>query len=197
MYEAVNRRKSVRFTDRVLLSVNPVPPEKLQTITEDFHNGISVYSQEELVEIQMFIGAQSSLAKLREKNEDLADFLQHLDNKMSLLLRQFQSNKSPLDDLIMQKANLSADGIAYNSVTPAKIGDTLEIHIVFLPGYSYVYCFGKVVSCNTIAVDETENNNQYKIALEYTLLMEDDREKIIQHNFKQQNLALRNRRLTS
>lgn len=197
MYEDINRRKSVRFTDRVLLSVNPVPPEKLESVTKDFFNGISLYSQEELAEIQVFIGAQTSLAKLREKNEDLADFLQHLDNKMSLLLRRVQAKKNPLDNLVMQKASLSADGVAYNSTTPLQVGDNMEIHIVFLPAYTYVYCFGKVISCHADIDKEGNGETTYKVALEFTLLMEDDREKIIQHNFKQQTLALRNRRLAS
>lgn len=196
MQEVSNRRKSVRFTDRVLLAVKPVPQDKLEAVSHDFRNGISLYSQEELAEIQTFIGAQSSLAKLREKDEDLADFLQHLDNKLSLLLRQVQSKNSPLDDMVMQKANLSANGLAYHSSTPFPVDTPLEIHIVFLPAYSYIYCLGKVISCNTL-VEEQESDEKYRVAIEFTVLMEDDREKIIQHNFKQQNLALRNRRLSS
>jgi len=195
MTEALNRRQSVRITDRVLLSVSPVSPEKLQQVTAEFLQGISLYNQKELADIQIFIGAQSALAKLREKDEDLADFLQHLDNKMNMLLRRVQGEKSPMDDLVMQKANFSANGIAYRSEACAQIGDVLEIHVVFLPAYIYVYCFGRVVACDAVD-DENDEGGKYRVALEYTLLMEADREKIIQHNFKQQSLALRNRRLS-
>ncbi|MGV1099452.1 PilZ domain-containing protein [Thiovibrio sp. JS02] len=196
MRESLNRRQSVRITDRVLLAVNPVSPEKLQSVTEDFHHGISLYNQEKLADIQMFIGAQTALVKLRERDADLADFLQHLDNKMNMVLQRVKKEKSPLDALVLQKANISANGIAFQSDTPARLDDVFEVHVVLLPAYIYVYCFGRVVSCEA-ATDEEEGGEKFRIALEYALLTEEDREKIVQHNFKQQSLALRNRRLNS
>ncbi len=194
MTEGLNRRKSVRVTDRVMLAIQPVPAEKMQTVANDFQQGISPYNQGELADIQLFIGAQSALAGLRERDADLADYLQHLDNKMNLMLKQVRGGESPLDALIMRKANISANGIAFFTDTPARLDEIVEIHVVLLPAYIYVYCFGKVNACGP-APEEEASGSKFRVALEFVFLLDEDREKIIQHTFKQQSLALRNRRL--
>ncbi|MBU3936989.1 MAG: PilZ domain-containing protein [Proteobacteria bacterium] len=193
MTESLNRRQSVRVTDRVMLSIHPVSAEKMQAVAKDFQQGISPYNQEGLTDIQLFIGAQSALANLRERDSDLADYLQHLDNKMNMMLKQIRGGESPLDALIMRKANLSANGIAFFTDTPARLDEIVEVHLVLLPAYIYVYSFGKVIACDPTP-EEEESDCKFRVALEFTFILEDDREKIIQHTFKQQNLALRNRR---
>lgn len=193
MTESLNRRQSVRVTDRVMLSIHPVSAEKMQAVAKDFQQGISPYNQEGLTDIQLFIGAQSALANLRERDGDLADYLQHLDNKMNMMLKQIRGGESPLDALIMRKANLSANGIAFFTDTSARLDEIVEVHLVLLPAYIYVYSFGKIIGCDPTP-EEEESGCKFRVALEFTFILEDDREKIIQHTFKQQNLALRNRR---
>ena len=78
-----------------MLAVYPVSAEKMQAVAKDFQQGISPYNQEGLTDIQMFIGAQSALAKLRERDADLADYLQHLDNKMNIMLKQARGERVP------------------------------------------------------------------------------------------------------
>jgi len=194
MTEGLNRRQSVRVMDRVMLAIHPVSAEKMQTVANDFQQGISPYNQEGLTDIQMFIGAQSALANLRERDADLADFLQHLDNKMNMLLKQVKGGESPLDALIMRKANISANGIAFCTDTPDRMDETVEIHLVLLPAYIYIYAFAKVIACDP-ASEEDEPGCKFRVALEFVFLLDEDREKIIQHTFKQQSLALRHRRL--
>ena len=194
MTDSLNRRQSVRVTDRVMLAVHPVSAEKMQAVAKDFQQGISPYNQEGLTDIQMFIGAQSALAKLRERDVDLADYLQHLDNKMNMMLKQIRGGESPLDVLVMRKANISANGISFCSDTPAKLDEIVEIHVVLLPAYIYVYSFAKVIACDP-APEEEGSGGKFRVALEFVFLLDEDREKIIQHTFKQQSLALRNRRL--
>ena len=181
-----------------MLAIHPVSAEKMEAVANDFQQGISPYNQEGLADIQMFIGAQSALAKLRERDSDLADFLQHLDHKMNMLLKQVKGGESPLDALIMRKANLSANGIAFCSDAQARSGEMMEIHVVLLPAYIYVYSFGKVIACDPVTDEEGEEAGcKFRVALEFVFLLDEDREKIIQHTFKQQSLALRNRRLNS
>jgi len=194
MTDGLNRRQSVRVTDRIMLAIHPVSDEKMQTVAKDFQQGISPYNQEGLADIQMFIGAQSALASLRERDADLADFLQHLDQKMNMMLKQVRGGESPLDVLVMRKANISANGIAFCSDAPARLDEIVEIHLVLLPAYTYVYSFGKIIACDPNPEGE-DSDCKFRVALEFTFLLDEDREKIIQHTFKQQSLALRNRRL--
>lgn len=190
-----DRRHSVRVTGRNLFYFQPVSPEKFASISKDFDAGIPPYHQEGLSDIQMFIGAQSALSRISERDKDLGDFLAHLDTKINLILKKANAGKTIFDKLTLQDLNLSGRGVSFVAKGKIATDSILEFHIALLPTYSYVYCFGKVVSCSAFA--EKDGKKLYKIAAEFTLIMEEDQEKLIQHNFKQQSLALRNRRLNS
>ncbi len=186
-----DRRDSVRITGRNLFSFEPVTPGKFAAIKADFDEGIPPYNQEGLADIQVFIGAQSALARIRDRDEDLGDFLSHLDTKMNLLLKKASKEKTLFDKLTLHDLNLSGKGVAFVSSTNVEVDDILEFHIALLPTYTYIYCFGKVLTSKKLQRDD---RTFYKLGCEFVLIMEDDQEKLIQHNFKQQSLALRNRR---
>ncbi|MEW6501659.1 MAG: PilZ domain-containing protein [Thermodesulfobacteriota bacterium] len=194
MTAEMNRRGSVRIADRVLLAVKRVAKERYEAVAADYRHGISLYNQEGLADIQMFVGAQGALSRLKERDADLADFLRHLDNKLNLVLQRVQAERTPLDDLRLQKVNLSGSGIAFVAEEEFREQEVLEIHLVLLPAYTYIYCFGTVVSCEALP-RKGQEKAAFRVGVEFTLLMDDDQEKLVQHNFKQQSLALRNRRL--
>ena len=186
-----NRRQSVRVNDRVLFSCQPVPVERYNAIEADSNNGISLYNQPGLEDVQIFVGAQSALGRLREKNADLAEFLHHLDNKLNMVMNTLRG-EGTFDTLSSMVVSLSGNGISFPSDKKVDKDESLEFHLVLLPKYVFIYCLGKVVSCtkNTDAdVDGT-----FQASAEFSLIMDDDREKLIQHSFKQQSLALRRRR---
>lgn len=189
-----NRRGAVRIADRVLLAVKRVAKERYQAVSADYQHGISLYNQEGLADIQMFVGAEGALSRLKERDADLADFLRHLDNKLNVVLQRVRAERTSLDDLKLQKVNLSGSGIAFVAEEEFREQEALEIHLVLLPAYTYIYCFGSVVSCEALP-RKGQEKPAFRIGVEFTLLMDDDQEKLVQHNFKQQSLALRNRRL--
>ncbi|MFH1218137.1 MAG: PilZ domain-containing protein [Pseudomonadota bacterium] len=191
--EEVERRQSVRVTGRNLFYYQPVNRELYNTVVQDFADGIPPYNQEGLSDIQMFIGAQSALAKIRERDADLGDFLAHLDTKINLVLKKTSASKTIFDKLELHDLNLSGRGVAFVSPGKIDIDTILEFHIALLPVYTYIYCFGKVISCSPLP--QREGKVLYKVGAEFVLIMQEDQEKLIQHNFKQQSLALRNRRL--
>ena len=87
---------------------------------------------------------------------------------------------------------MSGSGIDFIHNTEYDKDTVLAFHITLLPEYSYIYCLAKVKSCSM--VQEVEGVKYYRLAAEFILIMEEDRELIIQNNFKQQSLALRNKR---
>ena len=195
MAAETNRRGAVRITDRVLLACNRVTAEKFQAIAADYQNGISLYNQEGLADIQMYIGAESALGRIRDRDADLAEFLKHMDNKLNMVLKRVRNERTPLDDLKLQKVNLSGNGIAFPAGEEFKKDEIVELHLILLPTYIYIYGFAKVVSCEKMG--KGQEKPLYRVGVEFALLMDEDQEKLIQHNFKQQSLALRNRRLGS
>ncbi|MCB2183819.1 MAG: PilZ domain-containing protein [Desulfobulbaceae bacterium] len=188
-----DRRQSVRVVGRNLFHFQRISPEKFAHIYKDFEAGIPPHSQEGLADIQMFIGAQSALTRIGERDKDLGDFLAHLDTKINLLLKKATEGQTIFDKLKLSDLNLSGKGISFIATEEVKLGDILELHIALLPAYTYVYCFGKVMACKVLASQGDEP--RMEVAAEFVLIMEEDQEKLIQHNFKQQSLALRNRRL--
>jgi len=194
MTAETNRRASVRISDRVLLAARRVAKERYQAVAADYEHGISLYNQGGLADIQMYVGAEGALSRLRERDADLAEFLRHLDTKLNLVLKRSQGERTPFDELKLQKVNLSGSGIAFVTEEEFREQELLEIHLVLLPSYTYIYCFGTVVSCERISLNGQEKA-AWRQGVEFTLITDDDQEKLIQHNFKQQSLALRNRRL--
>lgn len=188
----VERRSSVRVTGRNLFDFKILTDEQYEGLADDFDDGISLYNQQNLMDMQMFVGAQSALTKIGEKDPDLAEFLQHLDMKMNVLLQRLDGNKSPIEDLKLRDLNLSGSGIAF--ICDKQIADEikLEMRIVLLPTYIFVYAVGRVTECEVAR--EEKGKTFYKWRVAFTLIMDEDREKLIQHNFRLQSLALRNRR---
>ncbi|MCK5230936.1 MAG: PilZ domain-containing protein [Desulfobulbaceae bacterium] len=189
-----DRRQAVRVTDRILFSYTPVSPDRYKIVSDDFSNGVPPYKQQEYADFQMYIGAQSALSRLREKDEILADLLQHMDNKINQVLDRLRDGDSPFDKLKFQEVDLSGNGLAFFSDQDMTPGAFMEYNIVLLPDYIYIYCFGELVS------SEKKKNKAgrtiFRISSRFTVLMDEDREKLIQHNFRQQSLALRQRRRT-
>jgi hypothetical protein len=193
MGEGQERRQMVRVSDRILFSCSKVAPENYEVLASDFAKGISLYDQEELRDVRLYIGAQSALARLRNRDEDLAEFLQHMDNKLNLVLREIKKGQTPLDRLMPLMVSLSSGGIAIPTAQPIQKDEPLELHMVLLPNHVYIYCLGTVVNCQKSG----EGAMPYRASIRFTLLAEEDHEALIQHMFKLQSLALRKRRLQS
>ena len=191
--EENEKRRSIRVTSRLLFGHRKISPEKFQAIKEDCDNGISMYNREELADIQVYAGAQTALTRLQDRDKDLAAFLQHLDGKLNLLLKKMNSAPSLLDDLNLQRINIGGHGIAFWTDEVHLKGELLELHIIMSADNSYINCFCEVVD----SWEEKEEGDQklFRVSLEYLLIMEHDREILIQYNFKQQSMALQRRRL--
>ena len=186
------RRSSVRVTGRNLFDFKILSPEQYENLEQDYQDGISLYNQKSLMDMQMFVGAQSALNKIADKDPDLAEFLQHLDMKMNVLLQKIDGNKSPIEDLKLRDLNLSGAGIAFICDKHIAAETEIEMRMVLLPTYVFVYTVGRVTKCEVAR--EEKGKTFYKWRIAFTLIMDEDREKLIQHNFRQQSLALRNRR---
>lgn len=191
--ENKGQRKAVRASDRILFSYKKIAPADYEAIFEDYRRGIPFYNQPGLAEAQMYVGAQNALVKLRERDADLGIFLQHLDTKMNVLLQKVMQDSSPFEGLTLNKVNISATGMAFAADEKLAKEQILALHIALLPEYSYIFCYARVVNCE--AAGDPADGKTHRVSAEFILITEADKERIIQHNFRQQSLALRNRRL--
>ncbi len=185
-------RSSVRASDRILFSFRSVTPEFHQRLLADYRRGISLYRQDGIVELQMFAGAQGAFDRLGERDEDMAAVLRMLDRKLNFILQKTAGKGSPLERMAIKEVNLSGSGLAFFTHEAIAAGTVLEFYIILLPDYNFVYALGEVVKSEAVS---GHDGGAFRIAASFVLIHEEDSERLIQHNFKQQSLALRNRRL--
>ena len=186
------RRTSVRMTSRLLFAAHPLAPEAFDRLKRDCDAGISLYNRRELAEIQAMIGGQEALSRLRDRDRDLADFLQHLDGKLTAIMQKLDPRPGLLDTLELQEVNISGGGLAFWSPTPYDEGTVIEHHIVIPPLRCFICCCGEVISCHR---EDDGPEPRYRISERFALIMERDREELIGYNFEQQARQLQRRRL--
>lgn len=191
-------RQAVRVTSRILFTSLPVSEEKFKQIQADFDSGISPYNRQELADIQVYIGAQSALAKLKDRDAELGTFLQHLDGKINLLLKKVDNSPNLLDRLVLQPVNIGANGLAFWAEKAFVPGDILELQIVLPPEHVFIDCFGTVVKCAESKGEEAEagtHHHTFRVSVSFVLIVDADREELVHYNFRQQSLALQRRRV--
>ena len=190
-----DNRQAVRVTNRILFACHPVSKEKFQQITDDFNNGISLYNRAELADVQVYIGAQSALSRLKDKDEDLGAFLQHIDSKINLLLKKVDKSPSLLDTLVFQRVNIGANGLAFWGDREFQVNDIVEMQIVLQPEHIFIDCFGSIVECSICKDEQSDPSPKYRVSVNFELIVDGDREELVHYNFRQQSLALKRRRL--
>ncbi len=186
------KRRAVRIDSRVLLAVRQIGDDMFQKIKQDYNDGISLYNRSEMAEARLFVGAGAALSRLKERDEDMALVLQHIDAKINKLLRAADEQHPLMDRLVLQRINLAGNGLAFWGDKVYKRGEMLEFHIVLPTDSTFIDCFGEVVHC---AAEKVNGNLRQRVSCRLRIIMEDDREALIQFNFKQQILALQRHRM--
>ncbi len=184
---ARDRRRAVRIEDRVLLGVRPLSAEEYAAVAAAYEAGRSLYNQETLGDAYLYLGGHHALANLKEKDEDLAAFLLHLDFKLNRILDSLSEEPSPMSALRPRKVSLSGSGLAFVGSERHEPEARVALQLVLLPDYIHFYIVGRIVSCQPL-------EDGFRTAVEFDLIMDEDRETIIQHLFRLQHLALRARR---
>ncbi|MCK5195375.1 MAG: hypothetical protein KAQ71_16300, partial [Desulfobulbaceae bacterium] len=123
-----DRRSSVRVAGRNLFYCEPVSRAQFKSIIDDYKKGIPPYNQEGLSDVQVFIGAQSALARIKEKDRYLGEFLSHLDTKMNLMLKMLDTDKGLFDQMSVKELNMSGSGIDFIHNTEYAKDTVLAFH---------------------------------------------------------------------
>lgn len=187
-----NRRQAVRVSDRVLLSCRPISAERLETLVSDAAKGVSLYNQKHLAGLALYLGAHNALGRIREKDTDLAEYLQQLDTKINRVMAAVCKELSPFDSLEQADVNVSGSGVAFASSQRYLAGDHVELLLVLLPEHLHIYAVGEVISAPKMVEGDAR---QWRTALKFTMIMDEDKENLIQHIFRRQHLALKKKRM--
>ena len=191
MNENFEKRESIRIKDRILLAFSKVSQDEYENRVKHYLDG----TEDPWVDtchpsIQKDIKA--SLKNLRERDKDLANVLEALDQKLNLVLgligteESFEKGELPQK---LYKVDLSAKGIGLSTKKDEiDKGDILKLIIGLLPEHYFFTSFGKVV--RKVQLDPKVNF----LGIKFIWITEDDQEKLIEHIFARQVVQLRMRR---
>ena len=188
--EDQERRGFFRVDDDVALSYRQVPS--------------SVVSQEGSP-LRMSEGYSASLAneleRMREVSRihfrhvekelpEVARYLAHLDSKIDLLAQHIVIDSDDLFVKSTQAVNISGSGLAFVVEGALNVGDFMELRFVLKPSLANIKTYSKVISCQP-------DKGQFRIAVEFTYLGDDDRDLLIRHVVKKQMNDIRENKALS
>lgn len=121
-----------------------------------------------------------TLRLLADKNRLLGDYLQTLNSKIDLIARHTMfAHDANANNKITTRINLSEDGLAFLNERALYKGSYIAVRLVFLPSYSPVVTFAKVLRCD-------QKDELYQIAAKFHRLSDTDRQEISRQIMKAQ-----------
>ncbi len=185
------RRRHYRITDHVILKYHQVDEETAKS-------GMARLQADRMGRDQIrhaLLGMETRLLDLIHQisraRPDLAEVLDLMNKKISLTERLVEASLGDSGEEILDQlpseVNLSGAGLAFNSPDEYPPATLLEVELVLLPRYDYIRAYGSVVKCEPL------EGGGFRLAVDFSYIREDDREEIIQHVFRKQHEALRNK----
>ncbi len=120
-----------------------------------------------------------TLKLLTEKNRLLGDYLQSLSNKIDLLARHSLFAHEAASQKPTTRINLSEDGLAFLAERALYKDSYVAIRLVFLPSYSPVLSFAKVLRCE-------QKEERYQVAAKFFRLNDTERQELSRQILKAQ-----------
>ncbi len=181
------RRSHIRIRDRVLLHCRTIErseyEEKIRAYEEGIDTPWNVYSHPSFTQdIKVY------LKKVKEKDEALANCLDILDQKLTLILNLLNKEEEGEENAKPTVVDLSAAGIAFFTEKPLKVNQLLEIDLGLLPQHLFIRCYGSVVQSTKC------KDGKYRTGVKFIWMTEDDQDRLIEHIFRHQVIQLRMRR---
>ncbi|MEW6417003.1 MAG: PilZ domain-containing protein [Nitrospirota bacterium] len=119
-------------------------------------------------------------------NLGLWKMLVEINNKLEMILERLQLESEGFTKAENKQVNISESGIKFIMNEKAETGDVLEIKILLSSSPSLgILTYGNVVRANSIG------DGKYEVALHFSDMNDEVREKIIQHILKRQRGIMR------
>lgn len=121
--------------------------------------------------------AQQLLDSIGEENRLLADYLTKLNTKTDLIARHcmFSAHQGHH----ATRLNISEGGVAFKGTKALYVGNFLVLRMIFLPSYTPVIVFAKVIRCES-------DGDEYRIAALFHDLADQDRQELARQVMKAQ-----------
>lgn len=188
-----DRRRFFRINDHVIFNYRTVQQESMEQGIMQLKSNRMGRDHIQSAMLGMETRLQDLITVVGRSRPEIADALDLLNKKISLVERMLNADRDNIDQGYLQKpsseVSLSAGGLRFTSATAIKEGENLEVELVLLPEYSYIKAYARAVSCAT-----EDGQEGYQIGVDFEYIREDDREAVIHHVLNKQSQLLVERR---
>ncbi len=169
---AAEKRDFFRISQDVIFDHKPVDAFTAENNKPDteFDDAIALSLINELRRLDR--DSVQTLRLLTEKNRLLGDYLQTLSNKIDLIARHsLFAQDTDSQNRATTRINLSEDGVAFLSDRALYKDSYLTVRLIFLPEYSPVITYAKVLRCD-------QKDEQYQVAAKFHRMNDTDRQEV-------------------
>ncbi|MES9958026.1 MAG: PilZ domain-containing protein [Sedimenticola sp.] len=186
------RRRFFRINDTMNISYSPIAsedlPRHMERLDGDLDAEFTIMSNLAAVTQQM----AGVLHKVEADYPDVASYLKALNRKIDILGRAFLIQNTDLSERPANPVNLSASGMAFDTVEALEKGTHLELKLLLLPSFTGILTLAEVVSCSEL--EEPDGDYRYNLRVNFNHLRDADRDVLIRHVIRLQTDDLRKQR---
>ena len=132
------------------------------------------------------------MIKIRKRDPEIAEYLQHLETQIEQLAARL-SNDSDMEydeNNLEASVNLSSTGLRFNSDQEYEVGQQLELGMVLSTSGMQLVVIAEVLRVVTCEQKGSGGGPKYLVSTFYTHIPADDTEAIIRHLAKLQQIQL-------
>lgn len=192
METPVNRRESFRVNDALKLELRVLDAETLDEIVGNFDIHRNKYCMKSHAKNQMDLN-QPRLLQIRKRQPEIAQYLEYLELKVIELSEELEkigrAKRNGRSVAIESDGDISAVGIRFRTTVDLAAGQHVELGIVLSTSDIHVMLVGEIVR-----VDPGDSSNGSWISVRYTNIHNEDKEAIVRHLVKLQQIELQTNR---
>lgn len=175
--EPSERRSFFRVDQDVVFDYKQIDTHTVQTKApeEAIDGGIAMHLVGELRQIDR--ETQQMLKVIGDQDRLLGEYLTKLNTKVDLIARH--SMFSVHQGNHATRLNISEGGVAFKGNKALYVGNFLVLRMIFLPSYTPVIVFAKVIRCEA-------DSNEYRIAATFHDISDQDRQELARQVMKAQ-----------
>lgn len=186
-----NRRESFRIDDTVTLGIRPLDRQSLESICADFNAYRLRFCMKSHLQNHHVV-KRPKLTRIRKSNPEIAEYLESLEMQIGTLAERLDQLNDSTDNSkkISGLVNLSSSGIRFRTELPLLKGQMIEVGMALSTLNSQVVMLGKVVRV------ESRPKNMLAVSIRYTHIHPEDKEAVVRHMARLQQLELQGRNRT-
>lgn len=184
----IDRRDFFRLSDEIHLVRHPI--EKHMLSEDPYAPQFELPRQAILLSQLQAIDneSQALLSQISDSNRALGTYLRALDEKIECLAKHLVSDYDN-KPLFKEAVDLSEGGIAFTSRKPLEPDAYIHLTMMLFPAYTTIAAIGQIKTCETT----DDNLDNYRVGVEFTVLLEQDRKRLTKHIRRKQSIELRER----